>query len=390
MAVAKEGHATYFPLPDPGRRTIVGVGSALVDILIRAGDEFVRRTGAPKGGMVYFDSDTIDGILAASGVEPVTVPGGAACNTMVGIGRLGGSSRFIGKRGKDAFGRFFEDGLKESGVDPVLVETEAPTGRVLSMISPDSQRTMLTCLGAAAELTPSDVSASVFEDAAVTLIEGYLVYNPELFVHALQQARGAGSLVALDLASFTVVEECMERFQQVVDDFVDILIANEDEARAFTGFADEGAALDALLRHADLAVLKLGPRGSRIAVDGRRIDIPVVGADGVIDTTGAGDLWASGFLFGLVNGWPLERCGRMASACGYEVCRVKGASIPEEGWGRIRRIMDPSTRHGIAAFDAVGPGARTERIETESKRWRKNGGLQTDLPGKEARSSAAR
>lgn len=330
---------TVFSFPHPERRWVVGIGSALVDILIRADDDFVRRTGVPKGGMVYFDSETIDNVLAASGAKSVTVPGGAACNTMVGIGKLGGASRFIGKRGNDALGRFFEESLRTDGVDPFLVKTTTPTGRVLSVISPDSQRTMLTCLGAAGEMMPSEIEASAFSNAAVTLVEGYLVYNPDLFSHALRLARDAGSLVALDLASFTVVEECRERFDKAVGNFVDILIANEDEARAFTGHEDEDTALEALASRASMAILKLGPRGSRVAWKRRRFNIPALGADGVVDTTGAGDLWAAGFLFGLVNGWPVECCGRIASACGYEVCKVKGASIPETGWIRIRELV---------------------------------------------------
>lgn len=331
---------TAYPLPHPERQMVVGIGSALVDILIQADDAFVDQTGVPKGGMMYFDSKTIDDVLAASGGDPVTVPGGAACNTMVGIGKLGGISRFVGKRGKDPLGRFFEQELVSSGVEPVLARSASSTGKVLSIITQDSQRTMLTCLGAAAEMGTHDLATAAFAQAAVTLVEGYLVYNPELFSQALNVARKAGSLIALDLSSFTVVDECRQRFQDAVGDYVDILIANEEEAHAFTGHSDERLALDALASQSDLAVLKLGPRGSRIAWNGHRIDIPVSGQDDIIDTTGAGDLWAAGFLFGLVNGLPLETCGRIASICGYEVCRVKGASIPEDGWQRIAELLE--------------------------------------------------
>ncbi len=344
-----------FILPYPDRQLIVGIGSALVDILINADDEFIGTTGVPKGGMVYFDSDTIDETLAASGVDPVIVPGGAACNTMVGIGKLGGLSRFIGKRGNDPYGQFFEDSLTNSNVEPMLMRTATPTGKVLSVISPDSQRTMLTCLGAAAEIAPHDVQSKSFTDAAITLVEGYLVYNPELFEHAMKRARKAESLIALDLASFTVVEECMANFDDAVRNYVDILIANEEEARAFTGATNDDAALDELAKRASLAVLKLGPRGSRVAWNGHRFDIPVAGTLGIVDTTGAGDLWAAGFLFGLVNALPLYQCGLIASACGYEVCKVKGAAIPEEGWRRICERVDPA---------AVGSGRLFKVSET--------------------------
>jgi sugar/nucleoside kinase (ribokinase family) len=140
----------------------------------------------------------------------------------------------------------------------------------------------------------------------------------------------------LDLASFTVVEENRDLLTAVVEEYVDILVANEDEAAIFTGCRDETEALAALAALAELAVLKLGARGSMIAAGGRVYPVEPMCANDVVDTTGAGDLWAAGFLYGLVQGMPLEQCGRLASACGYEVCRVLGATIPETVWQRIR------------------------------------------------------
>lgn len=317
-------------------RLIVGIGSVLVDILVPVSDEFVLRSGAPKGGMVYFDADTIQKVLQRADGKAQVVPGGAACNTILGVASLGGKTRFMGKRGPDEFGDLFENDLSRHQVDPFLIQAPTPTGRVLSLITPDSQRTMLTYLGAAAEMTPAEIPDNVFEGAAVALIEGYLVYNRDLFLHALQQAHAAGAKIVLDLASFTVVEENKELLTAVVDEYVDILIANEDEARIFTGCRDETAALAELAQLAQLAVLKLGARGSMVAAGGRVYPIEPMPADDVVDTTGAGDLWAAGFLYGLVQGMPLEQCGKLGSACGYEVCRVLGASIPDTAWQRIR------------------------------------------------------
>jgi sugar/nucleoside kinase (ribokinase family) len=317
-------------------RLIVGIGSALVDIIVPASDEFVGRSGVPKGGMVYFDADTIAHVLQRADGEAKVVPGGAACNTILGIASLGGQTRFLGKCGQDEFGRMFMADLHKNQVDPVLIQAPTPTGRVLSLITPDSQRTMLTYLGASAEMAPPEIPANAFEGAAIALIEGYLVYNRDLFIMALEKARTAGARIVLDLASFTVVEENMDFLTDIVKAYVDILVANEDEATAFTGCRDEAAALSALADLADLAVLKLGARGSRIAAAGQVTSVdPVIGND-VVDTTGAGDLWAAGFLHGLVAGMPLEACGKLASACGYEVCRVMGASVPSEAWQRIR------------------------------------------------------
>jgi sugar/nucleoside kinase (ribokinase family) len=144
----------------------------------------------------------------------------------------------------------------------------------------------------------------------------------------------------MDLASFTVVEQSLVLLEKLVADYVDILIANEDEARAFTGQSDEELALSALSAKANIAVLKVGPRGSHISNAGKSIHIQPMGDGTALDTTGAGDLWAAGFLFGLVNGYPLEKCGQLGSACGYEVCQVVGANIPDEGWERIRKLLN--------------------------------------------------
>jgi sugar/nucleoside kinase (ribokinase family) len=201
---------------------------------------------------------------------------------------------------------------------------------------------MLTYLGASAEMTPLEIPANVFEDAAVAVIEGYLVYNRDLFLHALQQARAAGARILLDLASFTVVEENRALMEAVVEEYVDIVVANEDEAALFTGSTDEEAALAALADLAQIAVVKLGARGSLIAAGGGVHVIAPHGDGDIVDTTGAGDLWAAGFLYGLTTGMPLEACGRLASVCGYEVCRVMGANIPDEIWQRIRREFNPT------------------------------------------------
>ncbi|MDJ0667173.1 MAG: adenosine kinase [Desulfobacterales bacterium] len=319
-------------------RRIVGVGSALVDILVSASDDFVERTGVPKGGMAYFDPATIDRVLKEAVAPPRVVPGGAACNTITGVARLGGDARFLGKRGHDDFGERFEAALSQHGVDTALVHAPTPTGRVLSLITPDSQRTMLTYLGAAAEMAIAEIPPQYFQDSAIALIEGYLVYNRDLFRHAMQTAHHAGARITLDLASFTVVQENHQELKSIVRRYVDILIANEDEARAFTDRAEASDALRALSDQAELAVVKLGARGSLIAYGDQVIKVDPVEGRGVVDTTGAGDLWAAGFLYGLVQGWPLDQCGHLGSICGLEVCRVIGAAIPEEGWQRIHQL----------------------------------------------------
>ena len=219
---------------------MVGVGSALVDVLIHGSDEFLAGTGAEKGIMTYFEDPFIAGVIRRATSPPKVVPGGSACNTIVGIAGLGGEAHFIGKCGMDDMGRLLMDSLNQKQVRPHLVSSCKPTGKALSIITPDAQRTMLTHLGASAELDPEDISADVFKDAAVVHVEGYLLFNTALITWVLSQAKAAGALVSLDLSSANVVEESMELLTELVDRYVDILIANEDEAFAYTKIENEG------------------------------------------------------------------------------------------------------------------------------------------------------
>jgi len=325
---------------DKQKRLIVGIGSALVDILAHEDDEFLAKTRAVKGGMKYVDREFIELAVSQTSKKPIIMPGGSACNTVIGIGKLGGSARFVGKSGIGEMARLFEKDLKNSNVDPALFKSPSPTGRVLSIITPDAQRSMLTFLGAASETQPEEITENCFENAAIVHIEGYLLFNEDLIMAALKGAKAAGALVSLDLASFTVVEASKTLLKNIVKDFVDILIANEDEAKTFTGHRDEIKAVRSLSENTQIAALKVGERGSFISHDGKIINIEAIGSGAAVDTTGAGDLWASGFLFGLVNGYGLEKCGKLGSACGYEVCQVVGANIPEEGWQRIKKLLE--------------------------------------------------
>lgn len=331
---------TVFDKIDAKRTLVVGVGSALIDILAHEDDHFLQGCGAVKGGMTYVDNTHIDHTLAKMTYKPKVVPGGSACNTVVGIGQLGGQARFVGKCGNGSKGRFFQSGLKNQNVMSWLFTSDSPTGRVLSIITPDAQRSMLTYLGASSEAMPEEITPECFDQAAIVHIEGYLLFNPDLIIAVLKAARAAGALISLDLASFNVVEEAKELLPQLVAEYVDILIANEDEALAYTGIADERQAIKAMASQVDLAVLKVGARGSMIARNGDVIRIVSKGDGKAVDTTGAGDLWASGFLYGLIRRLPLAECGVLGSICGYEVCQVVGANIPNERWKSIRNDVE--------------------------------------------------
>lgn len=323
-----------------GNKTkIIGIGSALIDILAFENDDFLNSISDIKGGMTLVENEFTEAALSKLSQKPTTVPGGAACNTIIGIGQLGGDAGFVGKCGDDELGIFFEKDLLSNNVSPMLFKSDTATGRVLSLITPDAQRSMFTCLGASAEMQASEVDEDCFTDAAIVVIEGYLLFNTDLMMAALKAARKAGALIAMDLASFTVVEESKDFLISDVMGYIDILIANEDEAQAFTGFTDEDQAIKALAENAEIAVLKVGERGSYISYKGNVTKIEPVKGGNAIDTTGAGDLWAAGFLHGIISGFGVDKSGQIASACGFEVCQVTGANIPEEGWDRIKKLL---------------------------------------------------
>ena len=327
-------------MPNNKKTKITGIGSALVDILINESDEFLKNLEKEKGGMTLVEDEEIKKILSGSEKVPTIVPGGASCNTIVGVANLDGDAKFIGKRGSDDYGKNFEQALVNNNVEPLISTCDSPTGKVLSIITPDAQRSMFTFLGASTQLAPESITPDMFQDTAITIIEGYLLFNQELMMASLKAAKAGGSLIALDLASFEVVNASRDILKNIIKDYVDILIANEDEAKAYTGIEDEHKAIEKMALIVTYAVLKIGSRGSLVSYNNRVTQIKPLTGEVPKDTTGAGDLWAAGFLFGLANGFPIEKCGQIASACGYEVCQVMGAHLPNDAWSRIKKLID--------------------------------------------------
>ncbi len=322
------------------KRKITGIGSALVDLLVDETDQFLKSIGKKKGGMTLVDDGReIEDILEKTCNKPTVVPGGAACNTIMGIAKLGGDAEFIGMRGNDRYGDTYEKQLKQNNVDSHFFLSDISTGKVLSIITGDAERSMITYLGASAHLEPAKITQDMFKDTKIAVIEGYLLFNRELMMAALKAAKEAQALIALDLASFEVVESSKDILQDIIFHYVDILIANEDEAKAFTSFRDIAKSLEKMSQNTDYAVIKVGEKGSFISHGGNIHRINPMEAANVIDTTGAGDLWAAGFLFGLANGYSIEKSGQIASACGYEVVQVMGAQISDKGWQRIKKLL---------------------------------------------------
>jgi sugar/nucleoside kinase (ribokinase family) len=319
----------------PHNALTVGVGAALMDLLLEENDAFLRDLGAEKGGMTLVDKDIIENALRRTSSKIRTVPGGSACNTLVGIGNLGGRARMIGRVGQDELADHFRSGLRAAGVEEHLrISGDADTGRVLSVVTPDAQRTMFTHLGASSRLHPGDVEDADFNDSILVHLEGYLLFNRPVVDRVLEMARKHRARVALDMGSFQVVQACRELLDELFERrLIDILMANEDEAKAYTGLGDAGS-LEVFADKVDIAVVKIGKDGVLVAQGSERLDIEAHKAR-ALDTTGAGDLWASGFLYGLNHGLTLESSANLGCKVGAEVVQVMGAVIPGEGWSRV-------------------------------------------------------
>lgn len=318
-------------------KRILGIGNALMDVVVKLTDEQVlAANNLPKGSMTLVNAETSKHIDEQTGsFEKLLTPGGSVANSVHGLAQLGAQAGFIGKVGTDELGSIYFNELMKIGAIPELFKSEqTPTGRAMALVTPDGERTFGTFLGAAIELTPADLTADLFEGYDIAYIEGYLVQNHDLIRKAVYLAKDAGMLVALDLASYNVVEQNIDFLKEVITTSVDILFANEDEAKAFTGKEPEDALVE-LSELVDIAVVKIGSKGSLIKQGNHRIHIEAIEST-CVDTTGAGDLFASGFLYGLSKELPLERCGQLGAITAGYVIRTYGARMDNETWSEIR------------------------------------------------------
>ena len=311
------------------RLDVVGIGNAIVDVLSHADDDFLVRHGLNKGAMTLIDSARADALYGVMG-GAVEASGGSAANTIAGIGSLGGRGAFIGKVADDQLGEIFRHDTRAAGTGfatPPL-SGGAPTARCLIFVTPDAQRTMNTYLGACLELGPEDVDPALIAAAKVIYLEGYLWDPPrakEAFVKAAALAHEAGNQVALSLSDSFCVDRHREEFRQLVDQHVDILFANEAEICALWQVADFDAALQATRGRCTVAALTRSARGSIILADDELHVIDAAPIDRLVDTTGAGDQYAAGFLYGHCRGYDLARCGKIASLAAAEVLQHFGA-----------------------------------------------------------------
>jgi sugar/nucleoside kinase (ribokinase family) len=317
--------------------TIIGVGSPIVDAIAQVEHHFIEQIDGDKGGMVLVDAIAIDTLLGNLPDQPTKAPGGSAGNTLFTLARLGNTTSFLGKTGNCSEGEFYRQQFTQLGGDSSRFKVgDQANGQCLSLVTPDGERTMRTNLGAAMTLEPDEISADDFANCHHAHIEGYLLFNEALMMRVLKSAKAAGCTISLDLASFEVVHATSEILPNILRDYVDIVFANEEEAAAFTGIKDDYISMAReLAEHCEIVAVKVGAHGSYIAHNGEVTKIEPMHAAKVIDTTGAGDLWAAGFLHGWSNKLDHAHSAKIGSILGAAVVQVQGSVLPPHVWDDV-------------------------------------------------------
>ena len=307
---------------------IIGLGNALVDVLATfESDEVLKQMGLPRGSMTLIDEERFHLITAYfKDLKTYKAAGGSAGNA---IGALA------------SYGDFLKSTLESKGIeDHLLVSSTLPTGIASTFISQnDGERTFGTYLGAAAALKAEDLSLDMFKGYTYLFVEGYLVQDHDMILRAVELAKEAGLQVCLDMASYNIVDADREFFSLLLNKYVDIVFANEEEAKAFAGGTPEEA-LETLAQTCSIAIVKLGARGSLVCKGTQVLEVAPVQVSKVADTTGAGDYFAAGFLYGLVTGCSLEKCARIASILAAKVIQVVGAELTAACWKDIKKEIE--------------------------------------------------
>ena len=317
-------------------KKIIGLGNAIVDMMTKLPNEdFLKDNNLQKGGMFLVEEDTINKVLEKTkDLSPVQTSGGSAANTIHGLAKLGSPVAYIGKVGEDKIGQFFVEDLKNSGIETKLFYSKTPSGLAAALITPDSERTFATYLGAAVEMTPDDITEDLFDGYDILHIEGYLVFNQALIEKALKTAKAKGLLISIDMASFNVVEANLDFLKDMLAKYVDIVFANEEESKSFTNLEPKEAC-EAIAKDVLISVVKIGKDGAYIKEGNNEIiHAPAFKANS-IDTTGAGDSYASGFLYGYTNGASHYNSSRIGALIAGNIIENLGAKMPNEQWNKI-------------------------------------------------------
>jgi sugar/nucleoside kinase (ribokinase family) len=320
---------------------ILGMGNAIVDILIELPDDsFLEEFGLQKGNMQLIDKSFSTHILNKTAhLKKTEVPGGSAANAIHGLAKLGVETAFIGKIGSDRLGVLYENALIHNGIKSLLQRSRNETAHSLVLITPDGERTFATYLGAAMDLEPDDLNPEIFEYYTHFYIEGYLMQHHELIRHACELATDNSLDVILDMGSSSVVESNHDFLKYLLKEYVNIVFANADEARSFSKEKDADKALEELAKDVLIAVVKHGKDGSVVQKGQQIRKISAIEAN-CIDTTGAGDLYAAGFMYGMLRAMKFNDCGEIGSLLAGKVIEVIGPKLSDEKWDEVIKIIE--------------------------------------------------
>lgn len=326
---------------------ILGVGNALVDNITFLNDDgLLKDLALPKGSMQLVDVETSRRInKRTDGLSKHFASGGSAANTIYGLAKLDVPSGFIGAVGPDEMGAFFKKDMERAGIITYMMPGNQQTGQAISLVSKDGERTFATYLGAAVEINPKGLAKDYFSGYDHLHLEGYLVQDYALVNTAVKLAKEYQMTVSIDLASYNVVENHLEFLHNLLKDNIDIVFANEVEAHAFTSGKDPEKAVEDLASLCSIAVVKTGEKGSLVMQDGTMYRIKAIDAR-CLDTTGAGDLYASGFLFGMVKGLGPAACGMAGSLLAGKVIEEPGAKISQAGWENVFYALSAILQEG--------------------------------------------
>ncbi len=317
---------------------VLGIGTPIVDQVIFSTHEIVSAISGTPGGSETVDYFTFLDLLEASKAEPLVIPGGSAANTIKGLAFLGKSCRIFGKIGKDKAGQAFMDAMQSAGVTTKLLESRQPTAQVACLITPDNERTMRSYLGAGIEMNADELTPELFQSVKIVHIEGYLLDRIGFVKRAMHLAKEAGATVSFDLASYEMVIKHKRQMVDLIAQYVDILFANEQETQTLTGLPPErGCSI--LKDLCTIAIVKAGAAGCWVSDGGACFHQPAIIPHQIVDTTGAGDFFASGFLYGCLEEEDPPTCALFAAIVASHAIAVVGTELSPETWYQINKEL---------------------------------------------------
>lgn len=321
---------------------VLGIGAPIIDYVIEVSEEDLKTLSNGKGGMQVVNQQTLAKILHLHPVSPEHFLGGSGANTIRGLANLGHACAFTGKIGKDVAGKKFLEGMKILGIHTqFLLLSDTPTAQVACLVTPDGERTMRAFLGASEELRIEDLKPEMFEGVKLVHLEGYNLLKPHFTKRAMEMAKAAGATISFDLGSFEIVEKNLDIIVDLLSRYVTIVFANQDESHKLTQISSERSC-NILKDICDIAVILMGKEGCLVGTGSKQIACSAFPVQDPIDTTGAGDLFASGFLHGYLQGHSLQDCAHFGALTGAAVVQVHGVEIPQLDWITLKeKIKKP-------------------------------------------------